>query len=64
MDNMSKINLLRTKMADFQSEGENVRTENLEVSMFIRLDVLCHLAHDVKKYEGVSKSSCTNAITF
>ena len=24
--------------------------ENQEVSMFICLDVLCHLAHDVKKY--------------
>ena len=50
MDNMSKINLLRTRRADFLSEGENVRTENLEVSMFIRLDVLSHLVHDVKKY--------------
>ena len=37
-------------MADFYSEGENVRTKNQEESMFIRLDVLCHLAHDVKKY--------------
>ena len=27
-----------------------MRRENQEVSMFIRLDVLCHLAHDVKKY--------------
>ena len=27
-----------------------MRRENQEVSMFIRLDVLCHLAYDVKKY--------------
>ena len=27
-----------------------MKRENLEVGMFIRLDVLCHLAHDVKKY--------------
>ena len=45
VDNMSKINLLRTKMALF------LFTEKLEVdlSMFIRSDISCHLAHDVKK---------------
>ena len=27
-----------------------MRRENLEISMFIRFDGLCHLAHDVEKY--------------
>ena len=39
---MSKINLLRIGTGLFG-------TEKLEVSMFIRSDIQCHLAHDVKK---------------
>ena len=49
VDNMSKINLLGTKMAFSELEILFFGSEKLEASMFIRSNILCHLAHDVKK---------------
>ena len=50
---MSKINLLRSKMAPFRQFSWKFFGQKTKVNMFAKLEFLCHLAHDVKKLFSV-----------